>query len=139
MKPSQYRATLDLLAKRFPHCFFLFDGTRGRRRPLKVGIHIDLLRDLNGTITEKRLCRFLAWYTRHRRYLNNVLPGVERIDLTGKVVGRVTAEDAAHARELARKRLAGMKAARAAAKAVPGPRLSLADLKAAALARKAVP
>ena len=137
---AQIQATLDLLAEKYPHCFHLCPD---RRRPLKVGIHTDLLRA--GAIGKKRMKRFLKVYANGVGYLRNSVQGAWRYDLTGNHVGEVTADEAADAKQ----RLAWIekrKADRAAAKkaaeeaaeiARRGPRLSLADLKAAALARKA--
>ena len=89
-------ATLALLAERYPRCFSLRPG---RRQPLKVGIHIDLLHDLNGAITEKKINRFLRYYTNGVCYLNNSQPGSWRYDLAGNHVGEVTADEAAQAKQ----------------------------------------
>jgi sRNA-binding protein len=129
---------LKLMAERYPRCFHLFPL---HRWPLKVGIHIDLLHDLNGAISEKKINRFLGSYTSGVGYLRNSKKlGAWRYDLAGNHVGKVTRPAARHAKQ----RLAEIKADSAAAKkgtaeaAETGrPRLSLADLKRAALARKA--
>ncbi len=33
-------AGIELLAKAFPHCFAVYQG---KRRPLKIGIHLDIV------------------------------------------------------------------------------------------------
>jgi sRNA-binding protein len=41
-------AVLELLAETFPACFSVYEV---RRRPLKVGIHTDILKGLDGAVT----------------------------------------------------------------------------------------
>lgn len=139
---AQIQATLNLLAERYPRCFSLRPD---RRRPLKVGIHADLLQGLDGAVTENEIKRFLRSYTNGIGYLRNSLRGAWRYDLEGAHVGEVTANEAEGAKlrlawiekKIAARAEAKKKAAEAAEIARRGPRLSLADLKAAALARTA--
>jgi ProQ/FINO family len=53
-------ATIELLAETYPRCFFIFEQ---RRRPLKVGIHHDILAALDGAITPRELGIALRFYT----------------------------------------------------------------------------
>jgi ProP effector len=138
----QIQAVLDLLAVRWPKTFSVYEA---RRRPLKIGIHGDILAALDGGITPDELKLALAHYCRNPVYLRKILPGTWRYDLDGNHVGEVTANEAADAKrrlaeieKIKADRAAAKKAAEEAAEiARRGPRLSLADLKASALARKA--
>jgi sRNA-binding protein len=115
---------------------------RGRRRPLKLKIHLDIQAGLDGAITPAELHKALGMYCSNQIYLSHTRTGAWRLDLDGRPAGTVTAEEKAHAKAT----LAGIeakKARTAAAKPAapptipqPAKRLSLADLKAAALARK---
>jgi ProP effector len=109
-----------------------------RRRPLKLGIHHDLLAlDCDA----KTLRAALGKYTNNPGYLRNCQTGTPRIDLNGDVAGEVTADEAAHAKA----QLDGRGKKRAVQQSPTKPTstkpakkpLSLSDLKAAAQARKA--
>jgi ProP effector len=132
-------AVIALLAETFPKCFSVHEG---RRRPLKLKIHLDIQAALDDAVTPAELHKALGTYCSNPVYLGHTRKGAWRLDLDGNPAGTVTAEEEAHAQAT----LAGIeakKARRAAAKAAvqptipqPAKRLSLADLKAAALARK---
>src|SRR5262249_42709867 len=129
-------AAIMLLAELFPRRFSIFEG---RRRPLKLGIHLDLLTALDGAITPTELHRALGFYCSNPVYLSHLRKGAWGLDLNGEPAGAVTDDEEAHARETLARIKAKQKARAAAAKAQAPPstkRLSLADLKAAALARK---
>jgi len=140
---STTTAVIALLAELYPKCFSVYQG---RRRPLKLKIHLDIQAAqaaLDGAITPAELHRALGTYCSNQVYLGHTREGAQRIDLDGNPAGTVTADEEAHAKAT----LAGMRAkkeartaiAKAAAQpAIPQPskRLSLADLKAAAQARK---
>ena len=151
-KRARSKAVISVLAAKFPKCFAVPDT---RRRPLKVGIDVDLLAALGGTIRRTELIRALAMYCSSEGYLERVLTGAWRVDLEGKPAGAVSADDEKHAQAkqagIRTRRKAVMAAAitQAAAsrgqgpalatKAEPGPgpnRLSLADLRAAARRRR---
>jgi len=133
-------ATIALLAETFPKCFSIYEG---RRRPLKIGIRLDIQAALDGTITPTELHRALGVYCSNPAYLGALRKGAWRLDLDGKPVGTVTLDEEAHAKATLA-RIKAKKVARAAAPKVQAKtssemeikRLSLADLKAAALARK---
>jgi ProP effector len=125
-------AAITLLAERFPKCFAVFEQ---RRRPLKTGIHTDILAALDGAITPSELRIALRFYTGNVAYLRGLLNGAWRIDLDGKVTGTVTADEEAQAKA----KVAAIEAKAAARKQSAKPKKGdgLAALKAAALRRKA--
>jgi sRNA-binding protein len=139
-------ATLELLAEQFPKCFSVFEG---RRRPLKIGIHHDVLAALDGAVTPQELGRALRVYVVNRVYLSRLVAGAVRIDLAGEPAGIVTPEQVPPPRPRpARKAAAPVKSPvkgcskslpelAVVAAATPGPqRLGLADLRAAAKRRR---
>jgi ProP effector len=129
-------AVILLLAEKWPACFFVYEQ---RRRPLKLGIHRDILAVLEGIVTVQELRSALRCYVGNPWYLHAAMtPGAVRIDLDGNPSGAVSAEeaDAAAARSASRKRNR-----RPVSTPVPAPpppkRIGLADLKREAQARKA--
>jgi ProP effector len=132
-------AVIALLAETWPKCFSVWQG---RRRPLKLKIHLDIQAALDGAITPAELHKALGIYCSNQIYLDYTRKGAWRLDLDGNPAGVVTADEEAHAKAT----LAGIRAkkearagtAKVAAQPVPQPpkRLSLNDLKAAALVRK---
>jgi sRNA-binding protein len=125
-------AAITLLAERFPKCFAVFER---RRRPLKIGIHTDILAALDGVITLPELRIALRFYVGNPSYLRGLLKGAWRIDLDGKVTGTVTADEETQAKA----RIAAIEAQAAARKQSTKPKKGdgLAELRAAALRRKA--
>jgi len=141
LRDTTVAAVIALLAETFPKCFSVYQG---RRRPLKLKIHLDIEAALDGAVTPAELHKALGAYCSNKIYLSHTRTGAWRLDLDGKAAGVVTADEEARARAT----LAGIRAKRevrtarakaTAQPAIPQPpkRLSLADLKAAALARKA--
>jgi len=51
------KALIEKLADRFPACFAVYEK---RRRPLKIGIHDDLVAALDGTVSLRELKAALA-------------------------------------------------------------------------------
>jgi len=135
MKEEDFRSihvVIGLLAERFPKTFFVYER---RRKPLKIGIHLDILAALDGALMPRELAVALRFYTGNVGYLRSALCGAWRLDLAGNPAGMVDQEQEA----AAKRRLTGMaakQARRKAAKARPK-HLSLADLKAAGRARAA--
>jgi ProP effector len=84
-------AAIALLAETWPACFSVYEG---RRKPLKLGIHQDVLAALEGAITPKELKNALRHYTGNRCYLRRSIAGAARIDLDGNPAGTITAEEA---------------------------------------------
>lgn len=89
--PSPH-ALLKQWYKRYPDTFF-----KGHTRPLKIGIHIELLE--NEPWDDKLVRRALAGYVHLPRYLKAVRAGTQRVDLSGQSVGAVTEDEARHARQ----------------------------------------
>ena len=80
-------AVLELLAETFPACFSIYEQ---RRRPLKIGIHFDILAALDGAVAPKELSRALAVYAGNNSYRSSLVAGATRIDLNGQPAGVVT-------------------------------------------------
>jgi ProP effector len=140
-------AVLILLAERWPRCFFIYER---RRRPLKIGIHLDILATLDSAVTEIELGTALACYVANRCYRLAMTAGAPRIDLDGNPAGEVTAEQAETARkqllaaaEKRQRREAARKASAPKPAPTPAPALparkgsSLAELREAGLRRRA--
>ena len=150
MNKQRLAAALDLigvLAERFPACFAV---NPSYRRPLKLGIHVDILAQLNDATAPRDLSAALRIYVSNSKYLKALVAGADRVDLNGVPAGTVTAEHAAVARAQYEQRCDKHKAkqkqlAVAPAKPAEPPksvaaaprRISLADLRMAAQARRA--
>jgi ProP effector len=109
MTYAEVRAAFALLSEKFPECFAVFEQ---RRRPLKIGIHRDILARLDGALTPRELSSTLGCYTANPSYRRRLLEGATRIDLDGNVAGTVTAAQEA----VARSKIASAKARAAARK-----------------------
>jgi ProP effector len=142
------RAAQDViltLVKLFPLAF-----TAGRwkpHKPLKIGIHVDLI--AAGVLSRHEVRAALRSYTTRRMYLAAVAAGGARVDLNGNSAGEVSAAEAAWAQQrLDKINVASESAAveavtrQAKHKAAPPPtpvqRDGIAALRAAAAARRAV-
>lgn len=84
--------TRDYLARHFPNAF---SGKGADKRPLKIGIHEDLVA---ANVPLFAASRALRDYTRGPTYLRNLVEGAPRFDLRGYIVGTVTAEEAQEAK-----------------------------------------
>jgi ProP effector len=82
------------LAMRWPACFQMLET---RRRPLKVGIHHDIM--AAGGFAEAELRFTLGWYTRNPRYRDGLVAGAERVGLDGQPAGAVSVEEAEDAQK----------------------------------------
>ena len=147
MNKQRLTAALELigvLAERFPACLAV---NPSYRRPLKLGIHVDILAQLSDTIAPRDLSAALRIYVSNRKYLKALVAGADRVDLNGMPAGTVTAEHADIAKDQYERRREKQKAkqkqlAVAPAKPAESPvaaaprRLSLADLRMAAQARR---
>jgi sRNA-binding protein len=151
-------AVIRLLCDRFPQAF-----SRGGqdRRPLKIGIHADLMVALGDTVKPRDLKTALRAYTSNASYLRTLSAGAHRVGGDGTSAGTVTSEDeiVAKARlaELVKpppratvtKPVSAAQATPTASSISPGPpaqlsvppapkRLSLADLREAGRRRREV-
>jgi ProP effector len=128
------QALIELLVDAFPRAFFMYER---RRRPLKIGIHLDIFNTMAGAILPGELNAALQFYTGNAGYLLACRPGAARIDLDGAPSGVVSDQHAVRAAA----RLAGRQRRRVARKAEPvGPapkRDGLADLREMGRARVA--
>ncbi|WP_189467456.1 ProQ/FINO family protein [Litchfieldella qijiaojingensis] len=86
------QALLDEWYHRYTETFF-----KGHTRPLKVGIHEDLV--AREPWPEKLVRRALACYVHLPRYLKAVRAGAERVGLDGESAGVVTEGEAKYARK----------------------------------------
>jgi ProP effector len=137
-KTIDVNSIIARLAQQFPLAF----AVPGRlRKPLKIGIHADILAATGGAITADELSAALQVYAVHIKYLKACCRvGAPRIGLDGLPAGEVTFAQVAHAsRALARaesKRQAPTPPPKA-----PSPRqgASLAALRAAGKARRRTP
>lgn len=131
---KEAEALIGLLAERFPKTFFVYEG---RRRPLKVAIHLDILATLDGAISTDELSNALGTYCSNTGYLRGLRTGAPRIDLDGKPVGTVGDREEVYAKVRLMARNKAKTAGKPAPPASPSPkRLSLADLKAVGAARR---
>lgn len=150
-KDGEAVAALRILLEQFPDCF-----DRNDRRPLKIGIH----RDLVARGVDRRTARIgLSRYCGQIGYHQALVEGAARIDLDGQPAGIVTPQEARFAKKNyvamleaavskqkgrceqtaqghkaapeARQRPAVIKPAAAAPAVAPTARLGLAELRAA--------
>jgi sRNA-binding protein len=119
---EELKRTIAILAELFPTCFTM--GKWEAHRPLKVGIHADLL--ATGLLTPREVRNALVVYTGRRMYQAALAAGGARVGLNGDVAGEVTPDQAERAlaavarieakvvarAEAARKQKAARKAAR---------------------------
>jgi len=109
--------TLGVLREWFPAAF------AGRPRPLKVGIHKDLI-ERAPAITPVEIARALGYHTKSNGYLLALKPGAPRVDLDGDEVGAVTDGEAVYAKgffDARKKRAAKQSAATPASPQVADP------------------
>lgn len=88
--PPSPQALLAQWYRRYPQAFF-----KGHTRPLKVGIHEELL--AREPWPEKLVRRALACYVHLPRYLKAVRAGAQRVGLDGERAGEVTDGEARYA------------------------------------------
>jgi len=98
---QQVRTALSLA---FPECF----APKGaKKRPLKIGIRSDVMaeaRALFPSLSRRLIDAFLRDYCGGHNYLKCVVKGASRVDLRGNFAGFVTADEAAHAVEVQKRR-----------------------------------
>ncbi|MEN3238622.1 ProQ/FinO family protein [Methylobacterium ajmalii] len=83
-----------VLVQRFPHTFA---GRHARKVPLKINIHYDLRRACPD-MTRREITLALRSYTGGPTYLESMIEGAGRVDLTGAVVDHVNESHARHAK-----------------------------------------
>ena len=72
---NQIDETIAVLCREFPKCFVMFER---RRRPLKLGIHLDIIAALGERIDRRLLRQALRFYTSNIHYRASQKPGVPR-------------------------------------------------------------
>ncbi|MCD8513469.1 MAG: ProQ/FinO family protein [Nitrincola sp.] len=70
--------------------------SRDNPKPLKIGIQEDLVAD--DKVSRTKIKRALASYVRSPQYLKSFEENADRIGLDGKPAGKVSAEEAEHAK-----------------------------------------
>ncbi len=90
---------LPALIAKYPQAFF--DDPR-RRKPLKIGIHQDILADESNELAAYQLTSALRWYTGAYGYQLCLRQGAERVALDGSAAGEVSEVDAKAASEKAK-------------------------------------
>jgi sRNA-binding protein len=134
-------SNITALAGLFPQAFTVEKWRP--HRPLKIGIHTDLI--AAGVLTSREVRHALHAYAARRMYLAAVAAGGFRFDLQGNLAGEVTPSEAAWAREkLAELDAETAERARALKRPTTAPASSkeptpssITDLRAAAAARRA--
>ncbi|WP_458525296.1 ProQ/FINO family protein [Onishia taeanensis] len=106
------QALLSQWYRRYPDAFF-----KGHTRPLRVGIHEDLL--AREPWPEKLVRRALACYVHLPRYLKAVREHAERVGLDGEAAGPVSEGEARYARKKLDELRAQQQAERAGKKSGP--------------------
>ncbi|MCR3755751.1 MAG: RNA chaperone ProQ [Sodalis sp. Psp] len=110
-KLNNSKEVIAFLAERFPLCF----TTKGKARPLKIGIFQDLTKQVQAeeNISKTRLRSALRLYTSSWRYLHGIKLGAPRIDLNGNPCGKLETQHVEHARKKLEKAKARMQLQRA--------------------------
>lgn len=91
-KRQDLATTIGILAELFPALFVT--DPRQPHRPLKVGIHLDLI--ASGVLLPPE-CKAIGWYCRRTAYQRGLAAGGLRYDLDGNPAGEVKPEEAAGA------------------------------------------
>jgi sRNA-binding protein len=134
-------AAIGRMSDPWPRCFALLER---RRRPLKISIHADVLVAGAGALTPAEVMGALRRYCGSVGYLRNCIADAARIDLDGKVAGRVSADEARYAAERLAQRKPRVPRPKPARLITPAPkpsepikqRITLAVLKLAAQRRQ---
>jgi sRNA-binding protein len=91
LRAARAFVVIELLARRWPAAFSIYEQ---RRKPLKLGIHLDIMAALDGAITKPELMLGLGYYTNNVGYLRASRKSTPRIDLDGNAVGAVSIDEA---------------------------------------------
>tara|TARA_R110001583_G_scaffold118683_1_gene270141 strand:- start:48 stop:515 length:468 start_codon:yes stop_codon:yes gene_type:complete len=101
-KPSKNKnrtanqAAVTLISELYPDTF-----NRNAVKPLKIGIQEDLLAELK--LPQGKIKRALASYVRAPQYYKSLVAEADRIDLKGEPAGKVSSEEAEHAKAMLKK------------------------------------
>jgi sRNA-binding protein len=86
---------IAIFEERWPACFAVYAV---RRRPLKIGIHFEVIAALSGIVSEADIRRALGIYTSNIKYLKKQKAGRGRFGLDGMPDGKVTERNEAYAK-----------------------------------------
>lgn len=100
MSKEEYKEVLDLVRRKFSRAF---PKCADPIKMLKIGIHKDLCKRLK--MDEYKIWRFLYVYTKKKKYNLGIKVDEPRYSLSGKVVGKVTEEEAKKAQAAAKKNM----------------------------------
>lgn len=100
---------LPALIARYPQTFF---EDPKERKPLKIGVHKDILADETNQLAAYQLTSALRWYTGALGYQLSIKQDVDRVDLAGEAAGQVSEADATAATEKVKMIRERMKSAR---------------------------
>jgi sRNA-binding protein len=94
--PGLLHTVIELCAEAWPQAFFI---NPQRRKPLKVGIHHDILALTGDTLDPQLLSGAMRVYCSNLSYLGALTgPGAIRLDLAGNPAGHVTDDERERAR-----------------------------------------
>ena len=89
-------AAIATISEHYPEVF-----NRNSVRPLKIGIQEDIVAD--GKLSQGKIKRALASYVRSPLYYKALKVGADRIDLKGEAAGKVSEQEAEHAKAMLKK------------------------------------
>ena len=90
------QAAVAQISELYPKAF-----NRDAVKPLKIGIQEDLLAEAK--LSKGKIKRALASYVRSPLYYKSLVAGADRVDLTGEAAGKVTEQEAEHAKAMLKK------------------------------------
>lgn len=90
------QAAVALITELYPNTF-----NRDAVKPLKIGIQEDLLAEQK--IPPGKIKRALASYVRAPQYYKSLVADADRVDLKGEPAGKVSEEEAEHAKAMLKK------------------------------------
>ncbi len=90
---EDFKRIIAFFAAAFPPAFVA--DKRAAHRPLKIGIHTDLV--ATGLVTPREVRNALIVYTGRHQYQRAVSAGGPRFDLNGNIAGEVTQDQIEHA------------------------------------------
>ncbi|WP_421863905.1 ProQ/FINO family protein [Motiliproteus sp.] len=90
------QAAVAQISELYPETF-----NREAVKPLKIGIQEDLLADAK--LSKGKIKRALASYVRSPLYYKSLVAGADRVDLAGEAAGKVTEQEAEHAKSMLKK------------------------------------
>jgi sRNA-binding protein len=89
-------AVIALLAEKWPRAFSVFEKNR---KPLKLNIHLDIMKEMEGTITPIELSVAMKCYVANKFYLKRCRKvGAPRFNLAGEPEGVISESEADYAK-----------------------------------------